>query len=181
MRKRQEALLALSSGLAFLCLVTRFSDEYALALSVHGLSATEAREHLEVDGLRNGRLLVADVRAASAEGSGEAGSGDIASGSGGPPPGAVMCPGQPSGDYCDCSGDCYKPETISFCSCAAAQACCEAPAAAPEAAAAGSGEADSGSGDAGSGSGSELDAPPPDPPPMPPPPLPPPPLPPPPN
>merc|ERR1719291_1405252 len=35
----------------------------------------------------------------------------------------ILCPGKPSGEYCDCEGDCTgHPE---FCSCEEAQACCK--------------------------------------------------------
>ena len=36
---------------------------------------------------------------------------------------SVQCPGLPTGDYCDCSGDCTAG--FGFCECADAQACCE--------------------------------------------------------
>ena len=41
------------------------------------------------------------------------------------PAGAILCPGYPTADYCDCAGDCNKV----FCSCddAKAPTCCDTP------------------------------------------------------
>ena len=45
-------------------------------------------------------------------------------GGGGVPAGAILCPGFPSTDYCDCSGDCTSQPTWCSCDAAKAPTCC---------------------------------------------------------